>query len=85
MTDDEREELEQLREERWQVVAMRNGALNRAEAAEAALAKLRDKVVVYRKACNDDLNRRWDHTDHGGRLACDYVLQELDAIKKWGD
>jgi hypothetical protein len=35
--------------------------------------------VAYRAACNADLKRSWNDTDHGGRLACDYVLAALDS------
>ena len=67
--------------------AERDRARNLAASLEAecarlseTVARLHEKVTTYRKACNDDLNRGWNDTDHGGRLACDYVLQELDAL-----
>jgi len=49
-------------------------------ALRAEVERLREKVVGYRAACNDDLNRAWNDVDLGGRRACDYVLQELDAL-----
>ena len=34
-------------------------------------------ILNYRQACNDSLEREWNDTDHGGRLACDYLLETI--------